>query len=168
MARRAGPGCDRLLLQVVVEDDVADIYPPDQGEPRTALTGGVALGTMQVDAYVIAVGDLEPEPLPAVVAPPGVDVTCLIEPVRRRRVSEPDPRRRCPLNDGIRQREQDGAHERAAVAKGCHTDLDLTFFEEPVKASLHPFDRHRLTRGQVAALRRFDVLLRDRPCGACV
>ena len=45
---------------------------------------------MQVDADVGAVGDLEPEPLPCVAGPPGVDLSGLAEPVLGHRVGEAD------------------------------------------------------------------------------
>jgi hypothetical protein len=113
----ARPGDDRAFVQAVVKDDVAGLHPPDQGVAGVGIARGVALRAVKVDADVGAVGDLEPEPLPWIVGPAGVDLAGLPDSVRARGIREPDPRR-CRLNgDGARQREQHGADEGAAVAE---------------------------------------------------
>ena len=70
-ARSARPGHDPVFGQAVVEHDVAGADPPDQREPGAALPVRAALRAVQVDAYVLAVGDLQPEALPGISGPPG-------------------------------------------------------------------------------------------------
>jgi hypothetical protein len=64
-----------------VEDDIAFVHPPDQRVPGIAISTGIALGTVKVNADVAPVGDLEPVPLKWVVCPPRVDRACLAQPV---------------------------------------------------------------------------------------
>ena len=46
--------------------------------PELRLAVGAALRAVQVNAYVVAVGDLQPEALPWISGPPGVDTACLV------------------------------------------------------------------------------------------
>lgn len=91
----AGPGGDGALVQVIVEDHVTGLDPPDQRETRSsaaAARAGVPLRAVQVHADVSPVCDLQPESLPGITRPPGVDLACLVRSVGGERVGQPDAR----------------------------------------------------------------------------
>ena len=76
-----------------MEHDVAGGDPPDKRESGAPLAVRAALRAVQVNAYVLAVGDLQPEALLGVSGPPGVDAARLVQLVLGGRVSEQDARR---------------------------------------------------------------------------
>jgi hypothetical protein len=138
------PGDDRALVKAVVKDNVTDLDPPDQRVARVAVSGRVSLPAVKIDADVGPVGDLEPEPLPRIAAPPGVDLAGLGEPVARRCVGETDPRGYSRDEGRSRQSEQDGADEGAAVTKRGDAYLNFAFAEQPLDRVFHPLDGDRL------------------------
>jgi hypothetical protein len=92
-ARGARPGRDPVFSQAVVEHDVARADPPDEREPGAARPTRAALRAVRINADVLTVGDFQPEALPGVSRPPGVDAVRLVQLVLGGWISEQDPRR---------------------------------------------------------------------------
>jgi hypothetical protein len=93
MTSSSRPAGDCMLVLVVVKDDVVNPDMPYQRISGGAVTSGILLRTVEVDADVISVRDFEPESLPRIVYLPVVDVTRLVDPIRRQGVDQLNSRR---------------------------------------------------------------------------